>query len=49
MAVFLILIPMAFLLGIAGLAALLWALNSGQYEDLEGQAARILKPDEDEA
>ncbi|ESQ91056.1 cytochrome oxidase maturation protein Cbb3 [Asticcacaulis sp. AC460] len=48
MAIFLVLIPMAFLLGLAGLAGLLWALNSGQYEDLEGHGARILKPDDDE-
>jgi cbb3-type cytochrome oxidase maturation protein len=48
MAIFLILIPLAFLLGLAGLGGLLWALNSGQYEDMEGHAARILKPEEDE-
>mgnify|MGYP000468104498 CR=1 FL=1 len=48
MAIFLILIPLAFLLGLAGLAAFLWALHSGQYEDLEGHANRILQPDEDQ-
>jgi cbb3-type cytochrome oxidase maturation protein len=48
MSAFLILIPLAFFLGLAGLGGLLWALNSGQYEDLEGHAARILKPEEDE-
>ena len=47
MAIFLVLIPLAFLLGLAGLGALLWALNSGQYDDKEGHAARILKPEED--
>jgi cbb3-type cytochrome oxidase maturation protein len=47
-AIFLVLIPLAFFLGLAGLGGLLWALNSGQYEDMDGQAARILKPDEDD-
>lgn len=37
-----ILIPAALLLGGAGLAAFLWSLRSGQYEDLDGAAARIL-------
>lgn len=38
----LFLIPAALLLGGAGLAAFLWALKSGQYEDLEGAALRVL-------
>jgi cbb3-type cytochrome oxidase maturation protein len=37
-----ILIPVALLLGVAGLAAFLWSLKSGQYEDLDGAAVRIL-------
>ncbi|MBW8880724.1 MAG: cbb3-type cytochrome oxidase assembly protein CcoS [Asticcacaulis sp.] len=49
MAIMLVLIPLAFLLGAVGLSAFMWALNTGQFEDLEGHAARILKPDEDEA
>lgn len=40
------LIPIALLLGLAGLAAFLWALRSGQFEDLDGSAARILIEDE---
>lgn len=36
------LIPVALLLGALGLAAFLWALNSGQFEDLDGAGARIL-------
>jgi cbb3-type cytochrome oxidase maturation protein len=36
------LIPVALLLGLVGLAAFLWSLRSGQYEDLDGAAARIL-------
>jgi len=38
----LILIPLAVLLGLLGLAAFLWALRSGQFEDLDGAAQRIL-------
>lgn len=42
----LLLIPIALLLGGLALAAFLWALRSGQYDDLDGAAARILN-DED--
>lgn len=41
-----ILIPVALLLGAAGLVAFLWALRSGQYEDLDGSAERILIDEE---
>ena len=43
----LILIPVALALGLAGLFAFLWALRSGQYEDLDGAAERILFDDDD--
>ena len=36
------LIPAALFLGLLGLAAFLWALRSGQFDDLEGAAERIL-------
>ena len=36
------LIPVALLLGGLGLAAFIWALRSGQYEDLDGAAERIV-------
>jgi cbb3-type cytochrome oxidase maturation protein len=36
------LIPVALLLGGLGLAAFIWALRSGQYDDLDGAAERIL-------
>lgn len=42
MNVLIVLIPVSVLLGAAGLAACLWTLRNGQYEDLEGDAARIL-------
>ena len=35
-------------LGLFGLAAFFWALRKGQFEDLDGAAARILIDDEDE-
>ncbi len=40
------LVPMALGLGLAGLFAFLWSLRSGQYEDLEGAALRILEDDD---
>ena len=36
------LIPIALLLGGLGLAAFLWSLKSGQYDDLKGASERIL-------
>lgn len=42
-----ILIPIALVMGVLGLAAFLWALRRGQFEDLDGAAARILIEDEE--
>ncbi|TCV72076.1 cbb3-type cytochrome oxidase maturation protein [Neorhizobium sp. R1-B] len=39
------LIPIALFLGGLGLFAFLWSLKSGQYEDLDGAAWRILEED----
>jgi len=41
------LIPGMLLLGLAAVAVLFWAARSGQFDDLEGDARRILL-DEDE-
>lgn len=41
-----LLIPAALLLGLGGLVAFLWSVRSGQYEDLDGAAQRILIDDE---
>lgn len=41
------LIPCALALGLVGLAAFLWALNSGQFEDLDGAGWRAIQDDED--
>ena len=40
------LVPIGVLLGLGGLAAFLWSLRSGQYDDLDGAAARILLDDD---
>jgi cbb3-type cytochrome oxidase maturation protein len=40
------LIPVALFLGGLGLAAFIWSLRSGQYDDLEGAAWRILQDDD---
>ena len=41
------LIPVALLLGLIGLVAFLWALKSGQFDDLDGAAHRVLLDDEE--
>jgi cbb3-type cytochrome oxidase maturation protein len=46
MSVLLYLIPLALGLGLAGLLAFLWALRSGQFDDLDGAAQRILFDDD---
>lgn len=47
MSVLVYLIPIALILGFAGLMAFIWSLKSGQYDDMDGAACRILN-DEDE-
>ena len=39
---FFFLVPIAIGMGLAGLAAFMWTLRNGQYDDLEGAAQRIL-------
>ena len=39
------LVPVALALGALGLAAFLWSLKSGQYEDLDGAGWRALDDD----
>lgn len=39
------LIPIAIGLGALGLAAFIWSLRNGQYDDLDGAAERILDDD----
>ena len=40
------LVPMALGLGLTGLAAFLWSLRSGQYDDLDGASIRVLSDDD---
>ncbi len=40
------LIPVALLLGGLGLAAFIWSVNSGQFDDLDGASYRILEDDD---
>ena len=42
MSVLIYLIPIALLLGLISLGAFVWSLKSGQYDDLDGAAQRIL-------
>ena len=42
------LIPIALSMGLLALAAFFWAMRSGQFEDLDGAALRMLIDDEDE-
>jgi cbb3-type cytochrome oxidase maturation protein len=46
MNVLIYLVPVALGLGLIGLAAFLWTLRTGQYDDIDGAALRIL-PDDD--
>jgi cbb3-type cytochrome oxidase maturation protein len=39
-------IPIAIVMGLAALGAFLWALKSGQYEDMERASQRILDEDD---
>ena len=41
------LIPIALGLGLCALGAFVWAMRSGQFEDMDGAALRILIDDED--
>ncbi len=45
MNVLIFLIPVALGLGLVGLAAFIWSLRSGQFEDPAGAAQRILEDD----
>lgn len=49
MDVLVFLIPVSIGLGAVGLAAFFWTLNTSQYDDPDGDAARILRDDYDDA
>ena len=44
----LILIPAALFLGLLGLGAFLWAQRTGQFDDMDGAAERILHDDDED-
>jgi cbb3-type cytochrome oxidase maturation protein len=44
---FLYLVPIALILGLIGLGAFMWTLRSGQYDDLDGAAERVLLDHDD--
>jgi len=46
MNVLVVLIPVSLILGGLGLIAFLWTLRSDQYDDSQGNAARILLDDD---
>lgn len=46
MNILVVLIPISLILGSVGLIAFLWTVKSGQYDDAEGSAARILLDDD---
>ena len=46
MEVLVFLVPLALMLGFAGLLGFLWSLKNGQYDDLEGAGWRAIADDE---
>lgn len=44
-----ILIPVSLFLGLLGLAAFVWTLRKGMYDDPDGDSQRILDPRYDDA
>ncbi|MBN8528472.1 MAG: cbb3-type cytochrome oxidase assembly protein CcoS [Caulobacterales bacterium] len=49
MNVIVLLAPISLALGVAAVAAFLWSLKAGQYEDMRGAAERVLMDDADDA
>lgn len=47
MNILLFLLPIALSLGMLGLAAFIWSVRSGQFDDLDDAANRILFDDDD--
>jgi cbb3-type cytochrome oxidase maturation protein len=46
MAIIYVLLPLSLLLALVGLVGYFWCVRSGQFEDLEGPAARVLRDDD---
>lgn len=47
MNILVVLVPCSLLLGLGALAAFVWTIRSRQYEDMEGDAARVLLDEDD--
>lgn len=47
MSILTLLIPITLIMGAVGLAAFFWSLRDGQYDDMAGDAERILFDDQD--
>lgn len=41
------LVPLALALGAVAVGAFIWSMGSGQYEDLDGSAERVLMDEQD--
>ncbi|MEQ1818788.1 MAG: cbb3-type cytochrome oxidase assembly protein CcoS [Terricaulis sp.] len=48
MNIMVVLIPVALFMAALGLGAFFWSLRSGQYEDLDGAAHRVLITDDED-
>ena len=48
MSVLYIVLPVALILALVAVLAFVWAVKSGQYDDLDGAAERVLFDDEEE-
>ncbi|MEO0771688.1 MAG: cbb3-type cytochrome oxidase assembly protein CcoS [Pseudomonadota bacterium] len=46
MNILVVLVPCSLILGLGALAAFIWTIQSSQYEDMEGDAARVLLDDD---
>lgn len=46
MEVLIYLVPVALMLGLSGLGAFIWSLKTGQYDDVQGAAVRVLSDDD---
>ncbi|MEL7255800.1 MAG: cbb3-type cytochrome oxidase assembly protein CcoS [Pseudomonadota bacterium] len=46
MNILVVLVPCSLILGLGALAAFIWTIRSSQYEDMEGDAARVLLDDD---
>ena len=46
MSIIYVLLPLSLLLAVIGLGAYFWCVRSGQFDDLDGPAVRVLAEDE---